>query len=150
MYHLGKYQFIVFVSTVIGVLATDLLMGIGIGIGVKVVLHVINGAPLLSFFRLNAEITQEDETSATIVVRESAIFSTWIPLRKHLNRLLQEGKTVTLNLAETRIVDHSVMSKLNEWVGEFEEKGCTLFIKGLAQHRPMSDSVVAAHIKPKD
>ena len=150
MYHLGKYQFIVFVSTVIGVLATDLLMGIGIGIGVKVVLHIINGAPLLSFFRLNAEITQEDDTSATIVVRESAIFSTWIPLRKHLNRLLQEGKTVTLNLAETQIVDHSVMSKLNEWVGEFEERGCDLFIKGLAQHRPMSDSVVAAHIKPRD
>ena len=124
-------------------------MGIGIGIAVKVVIHVINGAPILSFFKLNAEIIQEDDTSATIMVRESAIFSTWISLRKHLDRLLREGKTVTLNLAETQLVDHTVMSKLYEWVGEFEERGCDLFIKGLAQHRPMSDSVVAAHVKRK-
>ena len=84
------------------------------------------------------------------MVRESAVFSTWIPLRKHLNRLLQEEKTVTLNLAETRLVDHTVMSKLYEWVGEFEEKECDLFIRGLAAHRPMSDSIVAAHVKPKE
>ena len=150
MYHLGKDQFIVFVSTIIGVLATDLLMGIGIGIAVKIVIHVFNGAPIPSFFKLNAEITQEDDKTATIVVRKSAIFSTWIPLRKHLHRLHQEGKTVTLNLAETRLVDHTVMSKLYEWVGEFEEKGCELFIRGLSEHRPMSDSIVAAHVKRKD
>ncbi len=149
MYHLGKDQFIVFMSTIIGVLATDLLMGIAIGIGVKVVIHVINGAPLTSFFRLNAEITHEDDAAATIVVRGAAIFSTWIPLRKHLDRLLQERKTVTLNLAETRLVDHTVMSKLYEWVGEFEEKDCDLFIRGLPEHQPMSDSIVAAHVKRK-
>ena len=84
------------------------------------------------------------------MVRESAVFSTWIPLRKHLHRLHTEGKTVTLNLAETRLVDHTVMSKLYEWVGEFEEKGSELLIRGLAEHRPMSDSIVAAHVKPKD
>ncbi len=149
MYHLGKDQFIVFVSTIVGVLATDLLLGIGIGIGVKVAIHIMNGAPIPSFFKLHAEVTHEDDHSAIIVVRESAVFSTWIPLRKHLHRFLEEGKTVTLNLAETRLVDHTVMSKLYEWTNEFEEKGCELFIRGLAQHRPMADSIVAAHVKPK-
>jgi len=92
MYHLGKDQFIIFVSTIVGVLATDLLMGIAIGIGVKVVIHIYNGAPIPSFFKLNVEVTQQDDNIATIVVRDSAIFSTWIPLRKHLARCLQEGK----------------------------------------------------------
>jgi len=149
MYHLGKDQFIVFLSTIIGVLATDLLMGIAIGIGVKVVIHLFHGAPIRSFFKLNAEVIHEDDRSATIVVRESAVFSTWIPLRKHLHHFLEKGKNVTLNLAQTRLVDHTVMSKLFEWTIEFEEKGCTLSIRGLVEHQPMADSIVAAHVKDK-
>ncbi|MCH7615856.1 MAG: SulP family inorganic anion transporter [Nitrospinae bacterium] len=147
IYHLGKDQFIVFMSTIVGVLATDLLKGIAIGIGVKVVIHLINGAPIHSFFKLNAEVTHEDDQSATIVVRDSAIFSTWIPLRKHLHRFLQEGKHVTLNLAETRLVDHTVMSKIHEWIMEFEDKDLELSVRGLEEHQPMADSIVAAHVK---
>ncbi|MDA0738078.1 MAG: SulP family inorganic anion transporter [Nitrospirae bacterium] len=147
MYHLGKDQFIIFMSTIVGVLATDLLMGIAIGIGVKVIIHIINGAPILSFFKLNAEVIREDEHSATIVIRESAVFSTWIPLRKYLHRYLQEGKNVTLNFSETRLVDHTVMSKLYEWIMEFEEHDCELFVRGLAEHEPMADSIVAAQVK---
>lgn len=147
MYHLGKDQFIIFVSTIVGVLATDLLMGIAIGIGVKVVIHIYNGAPIPSFFKLNVEVTLQDDNTAIIVVRDSAIFSTWIPLRKHLDRFLQEGKDVTLNLAETRLVDHTVMSKIHEWTMEFEDKDLELSVRGLEEHQPMSDSMLAAHVK---
>jgi len=147
IYHLGKDQFIVFISTIVGVLATDLLKGIAIGIGVKVVIHLINGAPIHSFFKLNAEVTHEDDQSATIVVRESAVFSTWIPLRKHLHRFLHEGKRVTLNLAETRLVDHTVMSNIYGWIMEFEDKDLELSVRGLGEHQPMADSIVAAHVK---
>lgn len=147
MYHLGKDQFIIFVSTIVGVLATDLLMGIAIGIGVKVVIHIYNGVPIPSFFKLNVEVTLQDDNTAIIVVRDSAIFSTWIPLRKHLDRFLQEGKDVTLNLAETRLVDHTVMSKIHEWTMEFEDKDLELSVRGLEEHQPMADSIVAAHVK---
>ena len=51
VYHLGKDQLLVFVSTIVGVLATDLLMGIAIGIGVKIIIHVINGVPIPRFSR---------------------------------------------------------------------------------------------------
>jgi MFS superfamily sulfate permease-like transporter len=149
MYHLGKDQFTIFISTVIGVLATDLLVGIGIGIGVKVMIHLYNGTPIRSFFKLNAEVTREDEHSATIVIRGAAVFSTWIPLRKYLHRYLQEGKNVTLNFSDTRLVDHTVMSKLYEWIMEFEEKNCELLVRGLAEHEAMADSIVAAHVKRK-
>ena len=149
VYHLGKDQLLVFVSTIVGVLATDLLMGIAIGIGVKIIIHVINGVPIPSFFTLQAQVTQENVDSATIVVRESAIFSTWILLRGHLHRLLHEGKRVTLNLDETRFVDHTVMAKLDEWKTEFDEKNSTLSIEGLDQHQPMARSSLSARKKPK-
>jgi MFS superfamily sulfate permease-like transporter len=48
--HVGREQLIVFVSTIVGVLATDLLVGIFIGISVKLVIHFMNGMPLRSIF----------------------------------------------------------------------------------------------------
>lgn len=57
VYYLGREQLVVFVATIIGVLATDLLVGIFIGIGVKLLIHFINGVPITSLFRpfLNIE-----------------------------------------------------------------------------------------------
>lgn len=145
IYRMGKDQFLVFISTIIGVLATDLLTGIAIGIGVKALIHLINGAPLRSFFRLNVEISHQDEQTVTIKVKDSAIFSTWIPLRKFLNQYLQEGKNVILYFGDTRLVDHTVMSKLYEWIMEYEEKDLELSVRGLGLHEPLSDHIVAAH-----
>ncbi len=130
MYHLGKDQFIIFLSTIFGVLATDLLKGIAIGIGVRIIIHIINGVPIPLFFKLNADIHESDQ-SATIFIREAAIFSTWISLRKHLNHFFQEGKPVTLDLTETRIVDYTVRSKIDEWTKEFKEKGLEFSVRGL-------------------
>jgi MFS superfamily sulfate permease-like transporter len=134
MYHLGKDQFIIFLCTIIGVLATDLLKGIAIGIGVRIIIHLINGVPIRSFFRLNAQIVNESDQSVTILIREAAIFSTWISLRKHLHRFYQEGKQVTLDLTETGHIDYTVKSKIGEWINEFAEKGLELSVRGLEQH----------------
>ena len=57
MYHVGREQLIVFVSTILSVLATDLLVGIGIGILVKAIIHVLNGTPIGSLFKSNLEVT---------------------------------------------------------------------------------------------
>jgi len=39
VYQIGKDQLLIFVATLVGVLATDLLTGILIGIGVKLLIH---------------------------------------------------------------------------------------------------------------
>jgi MFS superfamily sulfate permease-like transporter len=147
MYHLGKDQFIVFLATIIGVLETDLLKGIGIGIGASIILHIFYGVPIRSFFKLNAQVEQSGDNSATILIRDSAIFCTWIALRKHLFHFFEEGRNVTLDLSETRLVDHTVMSRIEEWKKEFKEKGLELTVRGLDQHQSMSPSKVATHIK---
>jgi len=62
--------------------------------------------------------------------------------------LLQDSKRVTLNLSATRLVDHTVMSKLEEWKTEFATQDSELSVTGLEQHRPLSDSPVAVHTRP--
>jgi MFS superfamily sulfate permease-like transporter len=143
MYHVGREQLIIFVSTIIGVLATDLLVGIAIGIGVKILIHLVHGVPALSLFRLNASVQRSDGEAVKVAVRDSAVFSTWIPLRKKLERMKSEPNVV-VDLSATRLVDHTVMDKLLEMEKEFKESGSRLIISGLDHHRRLSQHPAAA------
>ena len=113
-------------STILGVLATDLLKGLAIGIAVKIILHFIRGG---SIFTLNAKIIPERDKSVTIFLRGSIIFSSWIPLQKNLQRFYDDEKRVTLDITETNLVDRRVTSKIEEWQKKFNEKGLGLTIK---------------------
>lgn len=145
MYHVGREQLVIFVATIVGVLATDLLVGIGIGILVKVLIHLVNGVPIASLFRLRADI-ERSEDGATVTVSDSAVFSTWIGLKKRLEALKGETR-VRLDLSGTALVDHTVMDRLREMEKEFEEEGASLEIQGLDGHRPFSDDPTAARTK---
>ncbi len=145
MYRVGREQLVVFVSTIVGVLATDLLMGIAIGIVVKLLVHVVNGAPVGSLLRLRAGIAR-DQRGATVSVSGAAVFSTWIALKRRIERF--KGETpVTVDLSGTALVDHTVMARLAETRMEFEEAGASLEIRGLDSHRPLSEDPAAARVR---
>ena len=146
MYQVGREQLIIFVATIVGVLATDLLMGIAIGIAVKAVIHLINGAPIRSLFRLGVDVQRDDEGRALVRVKDATVFSTWIGLKKRLDAL--KGRSdVVLDLSETVLVDHTVMEKLQEMEKEFKEQDANLVIKGLEQHSKLSEYPTAAHVR---
>ena len=145
---MGKEQFIIFVSTVVGVLATDLLMGIAIGIFVNVLLHLNNGAPVASLFKPQIRVEKNETSGVTVRVKDSAIFSTWIGLKKTLDSLTTEPHVV-LDLSDTNLVDHTTMSKLHEMEKEFKERQSTLVITGLEHHQPLSSHPEAGRKRPK-
>jgi MFS superfamily sulfate permease-like transporter len=148
MYHVGKEQFTIFVSTVIGVLATDLLMGIAIGICVNMALHLKNGAPMASLFKPQIQIDRNNGRSVTVKVKDSAIFSTWIALKKTLDSLASESHVI-LDLSDTFLVDHTTMSKLHDMEKEFQERESRLEIVGLDHHQPLSNHPQAGRKKPR-
>jgi MFS superfamily sulfate permease-like transporter len=146
IYQVGREQLIIFVATIVGVLATDLLVGIGIGIFVKVVIHLVNRAPFSSLFRLNAKVEREGSESATVTVQDSAVFSTWIGLKKKIESV-QDCKRVVVDLSGVALVDHTVMHKLGEMEEQFQEHGSNLVVEGLDLHRKLSDHPAAARRK---
>jgi MFS superfamily sulfate permease-like transporter len=81
-------------------------------------------------------------------VKDSAIFSTWIALKKTLEPLMKEPHVV-LDLSETLLVDHTVMAKLQEMEKSFQENGSTLVIVGLDEHQPLSNHPAAARKKAR-
>lgn len=146
IYHVGKEQLLIFISTIIAILATDLLIGIGIGIAVEILLHLVNGAPFLSLFRLHYMPCSVGDRKTLLSVKGAAVFTTWIPLRRRIEDLAQQHD-VEIDLSDTRFVDHTVMARLHEMQEDLASQNRTLTISGLDQHRPFSGNVAAARKK---
>lgn len=145
VYEIGKEQLVIFVATLVGVLATDLLIGIMIGIGVKLLIHLINGVPIRSLFKSYIDVELEDENTAVVRARYSAVFSNWIIFRRKLIQLgIRERRNVIADFSQTKLVDHSVMEKLHELERDFEDAGLTLEVRGLEGHKQLSRHSLAA------
>ncbi len=139
IWRIGREQMVIFLGTIIGVLATDLLLGVAIGVATKFVIHAIHGLPLRTMFKPFLEIRVIDDTTIQIDAVGSAVFSNWIPFRGQIEKLgLLDGNNIIVNLEGTRLVDHSVLEKLNELEDDFERAGLWIRVIGLEGHRPLS------------
>jgi len=148
VYNVGREQLVVFVGTIIAVLATDLLAGIFIGIGIKLLIQFINGVPLKSLFLPDTEVRQIDERTWLICPRHAAVFFNWIPIRNKIERYgLVQNMNIIVDLSNTQMVDHTVMTKLHELEHEFAARGIALAIIGLEEHVALSPHPAAARLR---
>lgn len=139
VYQIGREQLVIFVTTLVGVLATDLLIGVAIGIVVKLMIHVSNGVPLKSLFVADLDVEPSGENACLIRPHSAAVFSNWLSVRKNLEKYgLDAEKNILLDLSDVRLVDHSVMDKLRGMQSDFEQLGLRLEILGLEAHVPLS------------
>lgn len=120
-YKIGSEQLVIFVTTIIVTLATDLLIGVGAGIAMKFFFHIINGAPLGSLFKARYEF-YDNGVEYQIKVKEAAIFSNLIGYKK-LFRSLAPGRKVFMNFEDAKIVDHSMMEALHHFEEEYHHQG---------------------------
>ena len=145
VFRIGPEQLAIFVTTIVGVLLTDLLVGVAIGIALKVMIHMVNGVSPGSFFKPFLKVTALDDRTVQIDAAGSAVFSNWLPFRRQLVQLgVEQGNDVVLNLAGTRLVDSSVMEALAELRHDFARAGRRLEVVGLENHRGLSSHPHAA------
>ncbi len=145
IYKIGREQLVIFTATMVGVLATDLLVGVLIGVVVKLFIHIANGLSLASMFKPFLEIVVLDDVTIRIDARGSAVFTNWLSFRRQIRQVgIEGGNSVVLNLEGTKLVDHSVMQGLVELQDEFDRAGLTLDVVGLEAHRPLSHHPLAS------
>lgn len=145
IYRTGREQLAIFVTTLIVVLATDLLIGVAAGILLKMIIHVSNGVPLRSLFKPYLEIEDVNDNTSMIVARQSAVFSNWIPFRRQIEDIgLVQHRNLIVDVSDTRLVDHSVMGKLDEMARDFEQEGLSFEVRGLESLQPLADNTYAA------
>ncbi len=146
---IGGDQTILFSVTIIATLATDLLIGVSIGILAKFMLHLYHGAPASSFFVAPMELKSQADGSINICIRDAAIFSNYISIKKRLDQL-PSGLTVIVNLSQTKFIDHTVMDRLHQYCSEYARSGGSLTLMGLDYHLPHSKHPLSARRLPKN
>jgi MFS superfamily sulfate permease-like transporter len=140
-YKIGAEQLTIFVITIIATLATDLLVGVGVGILVKFFFHILNGAPLKSLFKPHYEISETDSVYS-IAVTEAAIFSNLIGFKKLFSQF-KPGKKVILNFSDAKIVDHSFMEFLHHFEEEYHHNGGQVSVQGFDYFQHFSNHPLA-------
>lgn len=142
----GVDNFAVFVITIIGVLATDLLIGVAIGILVELGIHLSRGLRLGNAFSLAYHVNQTDENTYHIEVHGAAVFSNFITL-KSLLADFPASKSLYFDLSETDLIDHTVMEFIDHFADEYVANGGQCEIVGLDEHHAYSDHHLAVHRK---
>jgi MFS superfamily sulfate permease-like transporter len=144
VFRVGGEQFAVFLITIVATLATDLLIGVGIGIAAKIAIHLWNGCPIRSIFKADVQGIQQDEHHMVLVVRDAAIFSNWLGLSRVIQQNVDQYDSVVVDLSRTRLVDHTVMDKLHHFVDDAKRNGKELTVVGLDRHSSLSNHPLSA------
>lgn len=115
-YGLGVDQFILFIGTLVVTLLSDLLVGIGFGLCLKIILHCIRGVKPREFFKLQYERRQQvnpEKTLTTYFIKGSLVFSNYLQLKKIIMSEIQDKRPVTLDFSGCHFIDHTILIKLN-------------------------------------
>lgn len=144
-YHIGPEQLAIFVTTIFFTLFEDLLIGIAAGIMLKVVIHLFRGASLRSLFKAGTTVESEGD-NVTVKLGEAALFTNYLGLKKHLDEI-PGGKQVSIQLDDTRLIDHSVMENLHHFEEDYARTGGHVSLVGLDHLRPVSSHPLAARVQ---
>lgn len=140
---IGKEQLFIFVSTIIAVLATDLLVGVLIGIAIKIVIHLIRGVPLSNLVRINFNIAETEPEIYLVYMEGSAIFANFIGLKSELSDL-PLGKTIVFDVRDASYIDHTVMEFIEQFQLDYIDRGGKCTVKGLGNLVGYSEHPLAA------
>ncbi|MDT4331001.1 SulP family inorganic anion transporter [Methylomonas sp. MED-D] len=142
----GLDNFAVFVITIIGVIATDLLVGVAIGIVVELLIHVSRGLKPGNIFSMAYHVNQTNADTYHIAVSGAAVFSNFISL-KSLLADFPEKQNVFFDLTDVDLIDHTVMEFIHHYTEEYNHAGGRCQILGLDDHHSYSDHHLAARRK---
>ncbi|MEN9756934.1 MAG: hypothetical protein RL755_1121 [Pseudomonadota bacterium] len=140
---IGKEQLFIFVVTIISVIATDLLIGVAIGILVKLLIHVLHGAKLSNLFKIHFTQELQSDGSILIKIQGAAIFSNFLVLKEMLGEI-EKGKTLIFDESEVTLIDHTVMEFFHEFQHDYESQGGYCEFVGLERHEAFSAHPLAA------
>jgi MFS superfamily sulfate permease-like transporter len=119
MYQLGWKQFVPFVATVVGILTTDLLTGIGIGLAIGIIVILVKSYQNSHFLHIEEEHNGVDKYKMTLA--EEVTFINKGAIKKELSAL-EENSYLQLDVRKTRYLDHDIIEILNDFVEQAKNK----------------------------
>jgi MFS superfamily sulfate permease-like transporter len=140
---LGKEQLALFVITIFAILASNLLVGVLIGIAAKLLLHIGRGVSLGNLLSISYQLQANGPNSWIIKVSGAALFSNFLALKSQVASLA-DGQTVIFDLSAADLIDHTVMEFIAHFRDDYIARGGRCEIHGLADLESLGDHALAA------
>jgi MFS superfamily sulfate permease-like transporter len=123
MYNLGWKQFVPFIVTVGGIIFTDLLVGIGMGLLVGVIVILYKSYQNSHFLHKEGEDIDDGRVKMTLA--EEVTFFNKGAILKELDRL-PEDSTLELDVTNTKYIDNDVVEILDDFMVKAEERNINI------------------------
>ncbi len=119
MYDLGWKQFVPFTVTVMGIIFTDLLVGIGLGLGVGIVVILIKSYQNSHFLHIEDKSNGIHKIKMTLA--EEVTFFNKGAILKELDNL-PENTLLELDVRNTRYMDNDIVEILQDFVDKAKNR----------------------------
>lgn len=146
MYKLGLMELEIFIVTLVAVLATDLIIGIIIGILFKYALVLFRGTKFNELFKSNFEIEHKDNVKI-IHLKGSQIFSNYLSLKKRMDSGTAKYDEVIIDFSDAIFVDHTVIEHLEDYARLMALEGKEVHLINIESLNPLSNHPLAARDK---
>lgn len=128
MYNLGWNQFLPFIITVLGIIFTDLLKGIGFGLAVGVIVILIKSYQNSHF--LHKEDVSNGTNRMKMTLAEEVTFINKGAILKELERI-PDNSFLELDVRKTRYLDYDIIEILDDFA--FKAKSRSIDIKLISE-----------------
>jgi len=146
---IGSDQLLLFVITLIGVLATDMLIGVALGMGAKLIIELLRGVWSNNIFKIFFQIKRPDERTIVVKLIGSALFSNFLPFKKTLDKL-EPGKTIVFNFTDAFLIDYSVLKFVDDFSKKYTRQGGKCLQIGQALKKFSKHKLSARLMTPDD
>ncbi|MET1258680.1 SulP family inorganic anion transporter [Flagellimonas sp. DF-77] len=136
MYNLGWKQFVPFTVTVVGIVFTDLLVGIGLGLAVGIVVILIKSYQNSHFLHIEDKSNGSHRMKMTLA--EEVTFFNKGAILKELDRI-PEDSYLELDVRKTRYLDNDIIEILEDFSSKAKERNIDIKLvseRGIVENPP--------------
>jgi MFS superfamily sulfate permease-like transporter len=149
LYSMGKSEFTPFIVTILGIVFTDLLIGIGLGLAVAVMNILWNNYKIPYHFE---EEDYQKDSQIKIELSEDVSFLNKAPIMRSLQEI-PEGIHVVIDASKTKNIHPDILEIIEDFHAVAKKKNITLELKGLEKDQYDSvehfGHIVLSKPKPK-
>ena len=136
MYNLGWKQFVPFIVTILGIVFTDLLVGIGLGLAVGIVVILIKSYQNSHFLHIQDKSNGKHRILMTLA--EEVTFFNKGAILKELDAL-PENSYLELDVRKTRYLDNDIIEILEDFSEKAKNRGIDIKLiseRGIVENPP--------------
>ena len=143
MWDIGKFQFIPFIVTVIGVVGIDLLKGVGLGLVVSIFFILLGNIKLAYFFKKEEH---KDGDVIHIDLAQEVSFLNKASIKQTLAHL-PENSNVIISAQNTVYIDYDVLELIKDFSNYgAKNKNINLELKDFKRSYKLQNSIDSSHV----